>query len=55
MDKNCVIFVIKKMYLAKLFDFVCTWILNFLIFWTIFGLQFFGLFGNSGLDLDRKI
>jgi len=51
MDKNCVIFVIKKLYFAKFLDVVWTWI--FLIFWTIFRL---GLsFKNSGLDLDRKI
>ena len=39
MDKNCVIFVIKKLYCDKCLDFIQTWIL----FFKSFGLQ---------LDLD---
>jgi len=46
MDKNCVIFVIKKLYFAKLSD------LDF-EFLKLFGLGL--IFKNSGLDLDRKI
>jgi len=30
MEKNCVIFVIKKMFMFNFLDFIWTWILNFL-------------------------
>jgi len=32
MDKNCVIFIIKKFYFAEFLDFISTWTLHFLNF-----------------------
>ena len=53
MEKNCVIFVIEKLYFVNFLDFIWIWTFNFKKIWTVVGL---GLnFENSGLDLDRKI
>jgi len=53
MEKNCVIFVIKKLYFNNFLDFIWTWAFNFSKVWTVVGLGL--IFENSGLDLDRKI
>ena len=53
MKKNCVIFVIKKLYFVNFLDFIWTWTFHFKYVWTVVGLG--PSFENSGLDLDRKI
>jgi len=42
MKNNFVIFVIKKLYFVDFLDFICTWVFNFLICWTVVGLERLG-------------
>jgi len=53
MEKNRMIFVIKKLYVVNFLDFIWTWTFNYKKLWIVVGL---GLsFEDLGLDLDRKI
>jgi len=54
MEKPCVIFVIKKLFLLLVLDFIWTWILNFSKLLK-YGLRPGLSFKKSGLDLDCKI
>jgi len=38
MEKNCVIFVIKKLYFVNFLDFIWTWAFNFFKVWSVVGL-----------------
>ena len=53
MDKNCDIFVIKKLHFVNILDLIWTWISDLL---TCLDYGWIGLsFKYSRLDLDRKI
>jgi len=53
LEKNCVIFVVKKLYFVNFLDLICTLTFNFQKFWILDELGM--SFENSGLDRDLKI
>jgi len=52
MEKNCGIFVGKKLYCDNFLVFIWTWTSHLRVFWTMIG--FGRSFYISGLDLDHK-
>jgi len=53
MEKNCVIFIVEKLYFVNFLYFIWTWTFNLKFFWAMVELELNDK--NSGLGLNHKI